>query len=114
MRLADAASGVEVSILPSVGNQVIAMKAYTGRTFCTFHRPIWRSFKKNPAFSGIPFLAPWANRLDGEDFWANGNKYIFNMSLGNVRGAIPIHGLLSSSDLWEVTNVSGGTGCRRR
>src|SRR5207249_7019315 len=41
---------------------------------------------------GIPVLAPWANRLDEQAFWANGKKYAFDMALGNVTGAIPIHG----------------------
>jgi aldose 1-epimerase len=105
VRLADAASGVEVSILPTVGNQVIAMKVH-GQNILYFPSTDLAEFQKKPSFSGIPFLAPWANRLDDQDFWANGNKYIFNMTLGNVRGPIPIHGLLSSSDLWEVTDIS--------
>ncbi len=62
-------------------------------------------FQKKPGLSGIPFLAPWANRLSEEDFWANGKKYTFNMTLGNVRGPIPIHGLLATSPLWEVMEV---------
>jgi aldose 1-epimerase len=56
--------------------------------------------------SGIPFLAPWANRLDGPAFWANGKKYAFDMDLGNVRGATPLHGLLSNSRYWQVTSVA--------
>ena len=63
-------------------------------------------FQKNPQLSGIPFLAPWANRLDEQAFWANGKKYAFDMDLGNVRGANPIHGLLSSSPYWQVISVT--------
>lgn len=48
-------------------------------------------FKARPAMSGIPFVGPWANRLDEQAFYANGKKYVFDMALGNVRGAIPIH-----------------------
>ena len=58
--------------------------------------------------SGVPFLAPWANRLSEESFWANGKKYPFNMTLGNVSGPVPIHGLLRNSDLWEVRKVGSG------
>ena len=54
-------------------------------------------FKKAPRLSGIPFLAPWANRLDELGFYANGQHYAFNAELGNVRGPHPIHGLLSSA-----------------
>jgi aldose 1-epimerase len=55
--------------------------------------------------SGIPFLGPWANRLDEQAFYANGQKYPFDMTLGNVRGAIPIHGFLSSTDQWKVVEA---------
>ena len=105
IRLADAASGVEVSILPSVGNQVSEMKVH-GKNILYFPATDLAEFQKHPILSGIPFLAPWANRLNEEAFWANGKKYTFNMTLGNVRGPIPIHGLLTSSDLWEVMDVA--------
>lgn len=55
---------------------------------------------------GIPFLAPWADLLDEQAFWANGKRYAFNMGLGNVRGERPIHGLLTHSPLWRVTEVA--------
>ena len=45
--------------------------------------------------SGIPFLAPWANRLDETAFYANGKKYSFSLELGNVRAGQnnhPMHG----------------------
>jgi aldose 1-epimerase len=54
---------------------------------------------------GIPFLAPWANRLDEQAFYANGKRYTLNMGLGNVRGAHPIHGFLSAA-VWEVVDAS--------
>ena len=68
-------------------------------------------FKAKPALSGIPFLGPWANRLDEQAFYANGKRYAFDMDLGNVRGAIPIHGFLTTTDQWQVR---GGQGGRRR
>jgi aldose 1-epimerase len=58
---------------------------------------------------GIPFLAPWADLLDEQAFWANGTRYGFNMGLGNVRGERPIHGLLTDSPLWQVTEVAADT-----
>jgi len=53
---------------------------------------------------GIPFLAPWANRLDEQGFYANGKRYALNMDLGNVRGAHPIHGFLSAA-VWSVVEA---------
>ena len=67
-------------------------------------------FQKRPRFSGVPFLAPWADLLNEQAFWANGKRYQFNMGLGNVRGNMPIHGLLVNSPIgksrkWRRTTV---------
>jgi aldose 1-epimerase len=105
IRLADAAKGVEISIVPSIGNRVTEMKVH-GKNILYFPVTDLAELKSKPALNGIPFLAPWGNRLDAESFWANDKNYPFNMTLGNVRGPIPIHGLLSSSDLWEVMEVA--------
>ncbi len=108
VRLADAARGVEVTILPSIGNRASEMKVH-GKNILYFPVSDLAEFQKNPQLNGIPFLAPWANRLNEPAFWANGKKYQFNMSLGNVRGALPIHGLLSNSGLWQVTEVAANS-----
>ena len=104
IRLTDSAQGVEVSIVPAVGNRVYEMKVH-GKNILYFPGAV-SDFQQRPGLSGIPFLAPWANRLDEQGFWANGKEYKFNMTLGNVRGAIPIHGLLSNSPYWHVTQVA--------
>jgi aldose 1-epimerase len=66
--------------------------------------------------SGIPFLAPWANRIPGGGFRANGKWYAFNESLGVLRmhpGHIAIHGMLTASDLWRITDLAAdSTGAR--
>jgi len=105
IRLADAAKGVEVAVLPSIGNRVSEMKVH-GKNILYFPSSDLAEFQRTPNLSGVPFLAPWANRLNEESFWANGKKYTFNMALGNVRGPIPIHGLLTDSNLWEVTGLA--------
>ncbi|MGH9664276.1 MAG: aldose 1-epimerase, partial [Bryobacteraceae bacterium] len=61
-----------------------------------------------PVLSGNPFLGPWANRIDGESFWANGKQYLLNPHLGNLRydpNHKPIHGLVSFTKDWTVTSV---------
>jgi aldose 1-epimerase len=105
IRLADPAKGVEVTVLPSFGNRVSEMKVH-GKNILYFPSSDLAEFQKNPALSGVPFLAPWANRLSETSFWANGKQYTFNMALGNVRGPIPIHGLLQNSNLWEVVEAA--------
>ena len=104
VRLADAAKGVEVGIVPSVGNVAYEMNVH-GQNILYFPYADVAEFQQKPGLAGIPFLAPWGNRLDQQAFWANGKKYAFDMSLGNVHGAIPIHGLLNASRYWHVTEV---------
>jgi len=56
---------------------------------------------------GIPVLAPWANRLDQNAFWANGKKYLLNPGLETVHydnNHLPIHGLLDKA-VWTVTSI---------
>jgi aldose 1-epimerase len=91
VELEDAASQVMVSIDPASGNLTREMRV-KGRNIL--------------AAQGIPFMAPWANRLDEQAFYANGRKYVFNMELGNVKGAHPIHGFLSAASQWEVVEAS--------
>src|SRR5579864_3054330 len=105
VHLVDAANGVEVSILPSIGNRAYEMKVH-GKNILYFPIADLSQAQKTPGLNGIPFLAPWANRLGETAFWANGKKYPFNMTLGNVRGPIPIHGLLASSSFWRVTEAA--------
>ena len=59
---------------------------------------------------GIPFLAPWANRLPGSGFWADGRRFILNRALSGMRfeeNGIAIHGLLLISPFWRVTELRG-------
>ncbi len=105
VRLVDRSNHVEVAVVPSVGNTAYEMKV-NGKNILYFPYPDLPAFQASPQLSGIPFLAPWANRLDQPAFFANGKKYNFDMELGNVRGQIPIHGLLSASPYWEVSTVA--------
>ena len=62
-------------------------------------------FRKAPNTIGIPFMGPWINRLDEQAFYANGKRYPFDMALGNVRGQIPIHGFVTTTDQWKVVEM---------
>jgi aldose 1-epimerase len=102
--LTDDAHGVEVFVAPSLGNRAYAMNVHGVNIL---HMPA-SDIAQLKALSGIPFLAPWANRIPGGGFRADGNWYAFNESLGTLRmhpGHIAIHGMLTASDLWQVTGV---------
>lgn len=101
IRLEDAGRHTVVSIMPSRGNNAFDMQVNGKKVLQNpFATP--DEFKRRGSLSGVPFLAPWANRLDETAFYANGKKYTFNLGLGNVRGPIPIHGLVTTASQWEV------------
>jgi len=104
IQLEDSRRQTVVSIVPSIGNVTFEMKV-KGQEILHFPYASLAAFKSRPGLAGIPFLAPWANRLDEQAFYANGKKFTLNMELGNVRGAHPIHGFVSSTDRWQVVEA---------
>lgn len=107
VRLTDRQADVVVSIVPAVGNIAVEMRV-KGHNVLRFPYASVADFKARPAMIGVPFMGPWANRLDEQAFYANGKRYAFDMSLGNVRGQIPIHGFLTTTDQWQITTLGGG------
>ena len=90
-------------MMPSVGNIAYRMTV-KGHDVLRWPHASLDAFKASPNATGIPFMGPWINRLDEQAFYANGTRYAFDMSLGNVRGAIPIHGFLTTTDRWQLTS----------
>ena len=108
VQLYDGAHDSEVSIAPSIGNMAYAFRT-AGENVLWFPFESPAELRAKPTFCAIPFLAPWANRLDGDAYWANGRRYQLNPELGNIRRDArqkPIHGLLNFSAHWE--HVSAG------
>ncbi len=108
VQLRDARTETSVSIIPSVGNIAFDMEV-KGQKILYWPYSSIEEFKARPAMSGIPFLGPWADRLDEQAFFANGRKYAFDLQLGNVRGAMPIHGFVTTTDQWNVVEVRADT-----
>jgi aldose 1-epimerase len=106
IRLADGLHGIEVSIVPPVGNRACEMLVRGDNIlYFPFDNP--SALKADGQLNGIPFLAPWANRMP-EGFHANGKQYRFNTGFDSVRldqNGIPIHGLLTSSPFWRAVDV---------
>jgi len=105
VQLEDKAAQTVVSIVTSVGNMAYEMKV-KGHNILRFPFASIDAYKSRPpSRHGIPLLAPWGNRLDEQAFYANGKRYAFDMTLGNVTGAIPIHGFMSLTDQWQVVEL---------
>lgn len=104
VRLTDRAADVVVEIAPSVGHIATAMRV-KGQNVLRFPHASFTDFSARPGGTGIPFMGPWANRLDEPAFVANGRRHPFDMTLGNVRGEVPIHGFLTTTDKWQVQTL---------
>ena len=104
VELRDPRSQTTVSILPALGNLTVEMKV-KGHNVLRFPFTSAADYKGGSGSIGIPFLAPWADRLDEQAFYANGRRYAFDMSLGNVRGTNPIHGFLTSVPDWNIVET---------
>jgi aldose 1-epimerase len=104
VELTDGRNQTTVSILPAAGNLAVEMKV-KGHNVLRFPFQSAAEYTGGSGSIGIPFLAPWADRLDEQAFYANGKRYAFDMNLGNVRGANPIHGFLTSVPDWHVVEV---------
>ena len=107
VQLADAARRISVAVAVSMGNTAYELRV-NGKNAFWFPFGSLGEWAKKPVLCGNPFLAPWANRLSQDGYYANGRKHALNPDLGNVRrdgGNLPIHGLLLFSPLWKTVSA---------
>lgn len=103
--LTDAKREMDFGLVPDIGNFAYEFKV-NGKDVLFFRDTFADYLQKRSLDGGIPFLAPFANRIDGEQYYFQGKKYLLNDSLGNIiraRGSnLPIHGLLVRDPHWEI------------
>lgn len=107
IRLRDNAHKLEVFIAPSIGNMTYKLEA-NGHNLLYFPFDSVAKWIETPSQLGIPFLGPWANRLNEDAFFANGKKYRLNPDAVTLRrdpAGQPIHGLLLFAKDWEVASL---------
>ncbi len=107
VQLADSTRDVQLAIAPSIGNMAYSWTVH-GRNYLYFPYDSPAAFAQQPRLCAVPFLAPWANRIDGDAYWANGKRYLLNPALGNLRrdgNQKPIHGLLNFSPDWKLVEA---------
>ena len=88
---------LEAVIATEAGNQVQSLRV-DGVEF------LWMP-RERGQLGGIPLLAPWANRLDGDAYFANGRRYRLNpdvLDLPRDANGLPIHGFLAFCEGWRV------------
>ena len=95
VELWDNTAQMNVSVVPSISDAwKIEVK---GQSLTRKPTGTLEDFIARPGLAGMPFLAPFANRLDETAFYANGKKYNFDLELGNVRGPIPGTGFVNGN-----------------
>lgn len=107
IQLRDMAHKIEVSIAPSLGNNAYEFKA-NGKHVLWSPSQNLKELMDRPVQFGNPLLSPWANRIEGDAYWANGKKYQLNPELKNYRydgRKNPMHGLLVYAKEWKVIRV---------
>jgi len=108
VQLRDNKADATVSVLTGTSN------AYEfvvhGKNVLSMNIPSTTALRNNPGLNGVPFLGPFANRLDEMAFYANGKKYNFDPELGNVRSPIPQQGFLASTHDWKTVSFKADAG----
>jgi len=101
--LLDARLKMDLGIAPDLGNLAYQFKV-NGKDVLIPVESLKDYSDKRLSGRGIPFLAPWANRLDHDYYYFEGRKYLLNDSLGNLlrENNEPIHGLLFYERRWQV------------
>ncbi len=104
IRLVDSEAQLEFLAAPQWGNRAIALRA-RGENLLHFPFDNVAAALGTRGLNGIPFLAPWGNRMAGGGFGANGRWFPFpggeNLLRTDANG-LPIHGLLTASPLWQI------------
>lgn len=108
--LLDARRKMDLGIVPDIGNFAYEFKVESKDVLI---RPeSLRAYVEKHWFGwGIPFLAPYANRIDHDYYYFQDRKYLLNDGLGNLLhvppGNLALHGLLVFDPRWDVVKTGG-------
>jgi len=106
--LRDDRQDVSCLICPAAGNFIFSLlKGGQEFIFCQS----LEAYAAERPLSGIPFLAPWANRISGNAYSFQDKTYALDPSLGNLRldpHGQASHGLLLKTSLWELEQAVAG------
>jgi aldose 1-epimerase len=106
--LLDTSRKMDFGVVPDMGNFAYQFKV-NGKDVLIPPESIHDYLEKRWFCCGIPFLAPWANRIDQDYYYFEGKKYLLNNDLGNLLHVPPfnlvIHGLLVFDTHWYVVKT---------
>ncbi len=103
--LRDSQLHMDFGVVPDIGNFAYQFKV-NGKDVLIAPDSLQAYLDRHWFCCGIPFLAPWANRIDHDYFYFQNKKYLLNDSLGNLLRVppfgLPIHGLVVFDSRWLV------------
>lgn len=103
VRLRDPDHDLTAAFVPSAGMIGVSLR-HRGAELLGQRRGL-AAYRSAGKTMGIPFLHPWANRLDGRRYTVGGVTVELPDGAPGVRtdpGGLPIHGLLAASPDWRV------------
>ncbi len=107
--LVDASRLMDVGVAPDIGNLLYEFKV-GGKDVLIPPTSFASYLEKHWFCCGSPFLWPWANRIDRDDYYFQDKKYPLNDTLGNLlrdQFHQVIHGLLVFDSRWQVVESGG-------
>ena len=107
--LLDSKRNMDLGIVPEIGNFAYQLKM-NGKDVLIPVTSFKDYLEKHTFGWGIPFLAPWANRIDNDYYYFEGKKYLLNEALGNIildNFKQPLNGLLVFEPRWKVVKTGG-------
>ena len=101
------AGDTEFTVLPEIG-MVGASLTHKGREYLDFSGA---DRVRAGHTTGLPLLAPWANRLSSERYRSGSTKVdLSGVELHRDEHGLPIHGMLVGRSGWEVLSVRARSG----
>jgi galactose mutarotase-like enzyme len=97
------AGDLEATFLPDVGMVGVSLR-HRGEELLALPDGL-RGYRAGHV-AGLPFLAPWANRLGGRRYEVDGNEVnLEGMALHTDPQGLPIHGTMTAQSGWELLAV---------
>lgn len=105
--LTDSTRKMDFGLVPEIGNFAYQFKA-DGKDVLIEPDSLDGYRDKHGFCCGIPFLAPFANRIDHDYYFFQNKKYLLNPDLGNLlrdQFGQALHGLLVFESRWKVVKT---------
>ena len=107
VKLWSIASDLSLKIAVNIGNTICSILK-KNKEYLYFPYEL-KAYKNISQLAGIPFMHPWANRLEGDFIFIEQNKHHFPKHFQSIiprdGNNLPLHGLLLKSDKWKTKAI---------